>query len=81
VPPGCADHLELPEYYSEKGIPATDLVLVVTGKGKGKRKGKRRGKGEKREGEGKKVSVRGLRPCSARNLVDMFKFTFWSRSS
>jgi hypothetical protein len=41
VPPGCADHLELPEYYSEKGIPATDLVLVVTGKGKGKRKGKR----------------------------------------
>eukprot|EP00026_Physarum_polycephalum_P005243 Phypoly_transcript_05274.p1 GENE.Phypoly_transcript_05274~~Phypoly_transcript_05274.p1 ORF type:complete len:560 (+),score=50.63 Phypoly_transcript_05274:285-1964(+) len=32
VPTGCADHLELPEYYSEKGIPATDLILVVTGR-------------------------------------------------
>jgi hypothetical protein len=31
VPTGCADHLSLPEYYSDKGIPETDLVLVVTG--------------------------------------------------
>ena len=31
VPSGCADHLTLPGYYSETGVPATDLVLVVTG--------------------------------------------------
>lgn len=32
VPVGCADHIVLPDYYSNTGISSTDLVLVVTGR-------------------------------------------------